>query len=159
MVYLFGLFVFTIFAIVNTVEKNKNIDVVFDDLLETYLYQTYIVRKNVNNIPDDYACFKDIVYNMSNCATNKTSKEFISFLLDNSKQVDKETQAKLVEEIISILKLMDEELKMIVVWYFYTGALINNNQSTDILSEIESNIEKIEDNNFVRTSFDTICLA
>ena len=54
---------------------------------------------------------------------------------------------------------MDEELKMIVVWYFYTGALINNNQSTDILSEIESNIEKIEDNNFVRTSFDTICLA
>lgn len=159
MVYLFIVLVFALFIWIIIEDDKKYRKVLFEDLQRTYMYNTFIVRKIINDVPEEYNCFKNIVYNLSKQSENRTSGEFIDYLANNTKKVDNKIKEKLFDEITSILESSNKDLEMIVVWYLTTGVLINNIQENQKTIKVEKQLEKIDKNRFNKTNFDNLCVA
>ena len=98
MVYLFIVLVLALFIWIIIEDDKKYRKILIEDLHRTYMYNTYIVRKITNDIPEEYKCFKNIVYNLSKQSENRTSEEFIDYLANNTKKVDNTLKEKLFDE-------------------------------------------------------------
>lgn len=159
MFYLFIVLVLALFIWIIIEDDKKYRKILIEDLHRTYMYNTYIVRKITNDIPEEYKCFKNIVYNLSKQSENRTSEEFIDYLANNTKKVDNTLKEKLFDEITSILASSNKDLEMVVVWYLTTGILINNIQENQKTIKVEKQLEKIDKNKFNKSSFDNLCVV
>lgn len=159
MVYLFIVLVLALFIWIIIEDDKKYRKILIEDLHRTYMYNTYIVRKITNDIPEEYKYFKNIVYNLSKQSENRTSEEFIDYLAINTKKVDNTLKEKLFDEITSILASSNKDLEMVVVWYLTTGILINNIQENQKTIKVEKQLEKIDKNKFNKSSFDNLCVV
>lgn len=159
MVYLFIVLVLALFIWIIIEDDKKYRKILIEDLHRTYMYNTYIVRKITNDIPEEYKYFKNIVYNLSKQSENRTSEEFIDYLANNTKKVDNTLKEKLFDEITSILASSNKDLEMVVVWYLTTGILINNIQENQKTIKVEKQLEKIDKNKFNKSSFDNLCVV
>ena len=159
MLYLFIVLVFALFILIIIEDDKKYRKVLLEDLHRTYMYNTFVVRKIINDIPEEYKYFKNIVYNLCKQSENRTSEEFMDYLVNNTKKVDDKLKEKLFDEITSILVSSNKDLEMIVVWYLTTGFLINNMQENQKVIKVEKQLEKIDKNKFNKSSFDNLCVA
>lgn len=159
MVYLFISFVVFLFLSIFIKDNKEHRKVVFEDLQKTHMYKTYIVRKLVQDMPDEYKCLKEIVHNLSKQSENKSSEEFVNYLVNNTKEVDNNTKEILFNEIKSILESSNEDLQMIVVWYITTSILINNRQEKQSVLSVDHKIEEIENITSNKECFNRLCMA
>ena len=159
MIYVFILFVIFLFLIIFIKNEQNHRKIVLNDLQKTYMYKTFIVRKMVKDMPNEYKCLKQIVSNLSKQAEKKSSEEFVSYLVNNTKKVDNNTKEKLFSEIKSILETSDENLEMIVVWYITTSILINDLQEKQQVLNVERQLEEIEKITSNKEYFNDFCMA
>lgn len=159
MIYVFILFVIFLFLPIFIKNEQNHRKIVLNDLQKTYMYKTFIVRKMVKDMPNEYNCLKQIVDNLSKKAEKKSSEEFVSYLVKNTKKVDNNTKEKLFNEIKSILETSNENLEMIVGWYITTSVLINHLQEKQKVLNVERQFEEIEKITSNKECFNDICMA
>ena len=159
MIYLFISFVVFLFLRIFIKDEQNHQKVILEDLQKTHMYKTFIVRKMVKDMPNEYKCFKKIVYNLSKQSENRTSEEFVNYLVNNTKKVDNNIKEILFNEIKSILESSNEDLEMIVVWYITTSILINELQEKQKVLNVERQLEEIEKIKSNKECFNRLCMA